>query len=267
MRSIETSNDELFHHLHTDGLLMLANCWDGGSARVAAAAGATALATSSAAVAWAHGFADGSHLPVDLLLQAARGIGRVSGLPLSVDIEDGYGDDPAAVATLVRQLAEAGVVGINIEDGSGPVDLLCRKIAAARGAAEQAGVRLYLNVRTDVYLRGLAPAGERVAETIRRAALYREAGASGLFVPGLAQEDEIAAVAQAVALPLNVMALPTLPPPARLRELGVRRLSAGSAIGEAGWSQVQQAVREFLATGRVTPGALGYGAINALMVA
>lgn len=264
-------NDELFHRLHADGLLMLANCWDGGSARVAAAAGAVALATSSAAVAWAHGYADGSHLPVDLLLATARGIGRVSSLPLSVDIEDGYSDDPAAVAALVRQLAEAGVVGINIEDGSGPVDLLCRKIAAINAAtsaaAQGAGVRLYLNVRTDVYLRSLAPAGERVAETLRRAALYRAAGASGLFVPGLAQEDEIAAVAQAAGLPLNLMALPTLPPPARLRELGVRRLSAGSSIGEAAWSLVQQSMRAFLATGRVTPGLLGYGGINALMLA
>ncbi|AVR96154.1 isocitrate lyase/PEP mutase family protein [Pseudoduganella armeniaca] len=260
-------NDELFHRLHSDGLLLLANCWDGGSARVAASAGAVALATSSAAVAWAHGYADGSHLPVELLLQTARGIGRVCGLPLTVDIEDGYGDDPVAVGALVRQLVEAGVVGVNIEDGNGSVELLCEKIAAARAAARAVDVHLYLNVRTDVYLRGLAPAGDRVAETLRRAALYRQAGASGLFVPGLAAEDEIAAVAQGAGLPLNVMALPSLPAPARLRELGVRRLSAGSAIGEATWSQVRRSVDEFLATGKVSPGALGYGAINALMVA
>ncbi|GGY86135.1 isocitrate lyase/phosphoenolpyruvate mutase family protein [Pseudoduganella plicata] len=260
------NNDELFHRLHADRLLMLANCWDGGSARLAQAAGAVALATSSGAVAWAHGYADGSHLPVDLVLATARAIGRVSPLPLTLDIEDGYSDDPAAVGALVRQLLDAGIVGINIEDGSGAVDLLCRKVAAIRAGTQSAGVRLFVNVRTDVFLRGLAPAGERVAETVRRGALYREAGASGLFVPGIADESDIAAVAAAVALPLNVMALPSLPPPDRLRELGVRRLSAGTAIGEAAFGQAQAAIGEFLASGRVTAPSPGYGTLNALMV-
>jgi len=261
------NKDELFNHLHTQGLLLLANCWDGGSARLAQAAGAVALATSSGAVAWSHGYADGSHLPVDLVLSTARAIGRVSALPLTMDIEDGYSDDPATVAALVRQLLDAGVVGINIEDGSGPVELLCAKAAAIRAAAQAAGVRLFINVRTDVFLRGLAPTGERVEETVRRGALYREAGASGLFVPGIADEGDIAAVAAAVPLPLNVMALPSLPSPQRLRELGVRRLSAGTAIGEAAFGLTQAAICEFLATGRVTAPSPGYGALNALMVA
>lgn len=260
------NNDELFHHLHTTGLLLLPNCWDGGSARLAQAAGAVALATSSGAVAWSHGYADGSHLPVELVPATARAIGRVATLPLTMDIEDGYSDDPAAVASLVRELLDAGVVGINIEDGAGPVDLLCHKLAAIRAGAQAAGVRLFVNVRTDVFLRALAPAGERVAETVRRAALYREAGASGLFVPGIADAGDIAAVVAAIGLPLNVMALPSLPPPSRLRELGVRRLSAGTAIGEAAFGQAQAAIAEFLATGRVTAPSPGYGALNALMV-
>lgn len=260
------TNDELFHRLHTEGLLLLPNCWDGGSARLAQAAGAAALATSSGAVAWSHGYADGSHLPVELVAATARAIGRVSDLPLTMDIEDGYSDDPVAVSALVRELLDAGAVGINIEDGSAPVDLLCRKLAAIGDAARQAGVRLFVNVRTDVFLRGLAPAGERVAETIRRGALYRDAGASGLFVPGIAQEADIAAVAAAVPLPLNVMALPSLPPPGRLQALGVRRLSAGTAIGEAAIGQAQAAILQFLASGRVTAPSPGYGAINALMV-
>ncbi|QGZ41995.1 2-methylisocitrate lyase-like PEP mutase family enzyme [Pseudoduganella flava] len=257
--------DDLFQALHEDGLLLLANCWDGGSARLAQAAGAQALATSSAAVAWSHGHADGSHLPVELLLATARGIGRVSDLPLTVDIEDGYSDDPAQVAALVRELIGVGVVGINIEDGGGPVELLCRKIAAVRAAA--AGTRLYINARTDVYLRGLAPAGERVSETIRRAALYRDAGASGLFVPGVSDEADIGALAGAIGMPLNVMALPQLPAPARLRELGVRRLSAGSATGEAAYAAAHEAIVAFLGSGAVAARSLGYGAINALMVA
>ncbi|WP_306394253.1 isocitrate lyase/PEP mutase family protein [Telluria beijingensis] len=259
------NHDELFHSMH-EGLLMLANCWDGGSARVAQAAGATALATSSAAVAWSHGYADGSHLPTDLLLATVRGIRRVSELPLSVDIEDGYGADPAGVAVLVRELIGAGIAGINIEDGNDAPELLASKIAIVREVADAAGVRLFINARTDVYLRGLADGDGKPAETIRRGALYRAAGASGLFVPGLRDEGEIAAIAAAVALPLNVMALPGLPAPERLRALGVRRLSAGSAIGEAAQGLVRDAAAAFLTTGRVEAPSPGYGAINALMV-
>lgn len=259
------NHDQLFHSMH-DGLLMLPNCWDGGSARVAQAAGATALATSSAAVAWSHGYADGSHLPTELLLATVRGIRRVSELPLSVDIEDGYSADPAGVAVLVRELIGAGVVGINIEDGGDAPELLASKIAIVREVADAAGVRLFINARTDVYLRGLADGAGKPAETIRRGELYRAAGASGLFVPGVSDEGDIAAVASAVALPLNVMAVPGLPALARLRALGVRRLSAGSAIGEAAQGLVRDAAANFLATGKVDAPSPGYGVINALMV-
>jgi 2-methylisocitrate lyase-like PEP mutase family enzyme len=258
--------DAQFHALHEDGLLLLANCWDGGSARLSQAAGARALATSSASVAWAHGYADGSRLPTDLLLATVRGVGRVSELPLTADIEDGYSAAPADVAALVRELIAAGVVGINIEDGGEPAELLARKIAAAREAASGAGINLYINARTDVFLRGLASETERVAETLRRAALYREAGASGLFVPGLANEADIRAIAAACGLPLNVMALPNLAAPAQLQAWGVRRLSAGSATGEAAFAAAHEAIGTFLAGGQVQARSLGYGAINALMV-
>ncbi len=258
------NNDELFHSLH-EGLLLLANCWDGGSARLAQAAGATALATSSAAVAWSHGYADGGHLPTGLLLATARGIARVSSLPLSVDIEDGYSSEPVEVAALVRELLAAGVVGINIEDGNGTPELLARKIAAVRAAADAAGVRLYINIRTDVYLRNLAAPPARAAEAIRRGEIYRNAGASGLFVPGVSDEADIAAIVAATAMPLNVMAVPNLPSLERLRALGVHRLSAGSAISEASWGLVRDATGLFLAEGRVAAVSPGYGTINALM--
>lgn len=258
------SDADLFHSLHDD-FLLLANCWDGGSARIAAAAGAQALATSSAAVAWSHGYADGYHLPNDLLLATARGIRRVSKLPLSVDIENGYSNDPVKVATLVRALLAEGVVGINIEDGNDTPELLGHKVAAVRAAADAAGVRLYINVRTDVYLRNLAENAGRVAETIRRGEIYRHAGASGLFVPGVRDEADIAAIVAGVPLPINVMALPQVPSPERLRALGVHRLSAGSAISEAALGVVRDAVATFLATGRVDAASPGYGTINALM--
>ncbi|PTL75961.1 isocitrate lyase/phosphoenolpyruvate mutase family protein [Vitiosangium sp. GDMCC 1.1324] len=265
---MRTRHDEIFHALHAEGLLMLSNCWDAGSARIAEAAGSKALATSSAAVAWSHGFADGSRLPTDLLLATVKGIKRVSELPLSVDIEDGYASDPERVAALVTELVQAGVVGINIEDGAEAPELLCRKIAAARRAAAAAGVNLYINARTDVYLRSLVDAGARVVETLRRAQLYKEAGASGLFVPGVREEADMSAIAAGCTLPLNVLVRPGFPSPERLAQLGVRRLSAGSDISETMFSFVSNSMRHFLQSGEIlAPPAptLNYPSLNALM--
>jgi 2-methylisocitrate lyase-like PEP mutase family enzyme len=257
-----------FQALHAEGLLLLANAWDAGSARLARAAGARAVATSSAAVAWAHGWPDGDALPQELLLQTVRAVAAAVDVPVSADIEGGYSDDPARVRELVGRVLEAGAVGINIEDGASDPALLCEKIAAARAEARARGVDLYVNARTDVWLRGLAAPGQRAAEAVRRGLLYREAGASGLFVPGATSEEDIAAVVGGVPLPVNVMARPGLPDVERLRALGVRRFSAGSAIGEAVQALALAMMRDFQATGRTqTYGvpAVSYPELNALM--
>ncbi|SFG11252.1 2-Methylisocitrate lyase, PEP mutase family [Duganella sp. CF458] len=259
-------NDTRFHALHQEGILLLANCWDGGTARIAALAGAQALATSSAAVAWGHGYADGSQLPTALLLETVRDIIRASALPLTVDIEDGYASDPEAVGQFVGQLVQAGVVGINIEDGGSPPELLARKIRAARTAAKAAGIDLYINARCDVYLRGLAEPGARVAETLRRAAVYQEAGASGLFAPGATDEGDIAALAKGTTMPLNLLARPNLPAPARLAALGVRRLSAGSAPAEVMMGRLKAYMERFHQTGAIDDEqTFHYGPLNQLM--
>jgi len=257
-----------FHALHAENLLLLANAWDAGSARLAQAAGARAIATSSAAVAWAHGWPDGDALPAELLLHTVHGIAGAVDVPVSADIEGGYSDDPARVGELVGRVLEAGAVGINIEDGADDPALLCAKIAAARAEAQARGVGLYINARTDVWLRGLASPERRAEEAVRRGGLYREAGASGLFVPGITSEADIAAVVKGVSMPVNVMARPALPELERLRALGVRRYSAGSSIGETVNALALAMMRDFLATGRVqTYGvpALSYPELNALM--
>lgn len=257
-----------FHQLHADALLLLANAWDAGTARLAQAAGARAVATSSAAVAWAHGWPDGDALPVELVLQTTRAVAGAVDLPVTVDIEGGYSDDPARVGDLVGQLVAAGAVGINIEDGGAAPALLADKIAAARAAAAARGVDLYINARTDVWLRGLAEPGRRVTEALARAARYRAAGASGLFAPGIVDEAEIATLAGDCGLPLNVLAWTGLPDAARLRALGVRRLSAGSAISEATQGLVLGMMKQFLATGALDGGDTGpldYRAVQALM--
>ena len=257
-----------FHALHADGLLRLPNAWDAGSARLAQAAGARAIATSSAAVAWAHGWPDGDLLPVQLLLQTTRAVAGATDLPVTIDIEGGYSDEPVRVGALVTELIEAGAVGINIEDGSKDPALLCAKIAAARAAADQAGVDLFINARIDVWLRGLVPAAERVAETLARSARYRDAGANGLFAPGITDAGEIGALVAGTDMPVNVLAWTGLPDAGLLQALGVRRLSAGSGISEAMHGHVLAMMREFVASGRVDPAAARpatYGEVQALM--
>jgi 2-methylisocitrate lyase-like PEP mutase family enzyme len=254
-----------FQTLHADGLLLLANAWDAGSARLAQAAGAPAVATSSAAVAWAHGWPDGDALPAQLVLETTRAVADAVDVPVTVDIEGGYSDDPIRVGDLVSALVGAGAVGINIEDGGSDPALLVTKIAAARKAAAAHGVDLYINARTDVWLRALVEPARRVEETLARAARYRAAGANGLFAPGITDAGEIAAL---VAMPINVLAWTGLPAIDRLRSLGVRRLSAGSAISEAMHGVVLGMMREFLATGRLDGSGLApltYGDLQALM--
>jgi 2-methylisocitrate lyase-like PEP mutase family enzyme len=263
-------HDQQFHALHQEGLLLLANCWDAGTARLAMHAGSKALATSSAAVAWSHGYADGGQLPPELLLSTVRAIVRVADVPLTVDIEDGYASDPAAVAALAREVVRAGAVGINIEDGADAPQRLCEKIAAIRRAAGEEGVNLYINARTDPFLRPLMAPQERVAEVLRRAALYREAGASGLFAPGVRDEADIAAIAAGCGMPLNVLVRPGFPSVQRLQALGVRRLSAGSDIAEMADSYIAHAMGEFLRSGAIAghnAPVLGYPQLNALMAA
>lgn len=224
--------------------LLLANGWDAASAKLFEKSGAPAVATSSAAVAWALGYPDGSALPTDELVAAVRRITRVLSVPLTVDIEDGYSDDAAAVATLAQRIADAGAVGINIEDGAEAPALLADKIRAIRAATQS--TPLFVNARTDVFLRGLAPAGEAVAMTLERLHLYRDAGTDGVFVPGLAATDDARAVATAIPLPLNLMLVPKLPSVADLFAAGVRRISAGPAPFRVAYGAAQDAVDAFL---------------------
>lgn len=264
----QSSRAEAFQGLHErDTPLILPNAWDAGSARLMEHIGCEAVATTSAGVAWAHGYQDGDQIPVGLLATAVENMTRVIAVPLSVDIESGYSETPAEVASTVTRVMDAGAVGINIEDGSGSPALLCRKIEATRRAAERAGVSLFINARTDVFLRGLVAEPERSLEVIRRAELFRAAGADGIFVPLLADTASIRAIAAESGLPLNVMACPGLPPVAELGPLGVRRLSAGAAIAEAVFASVKELAATFLRDGDsdvATAGGMPFPDVNAL---
>jgi 2-methylisocitrate lyase-like PEP mutase family enzyme len=248
-------------------LLILANAWDGASAKLIEALGAKAIATTSAGVAWSHGFPDGEVLPVRLLVTTVADITRCVRLPVTVDVEGGYSSDPIAVGETVAGVIEAGAVGINLEDGTASPEVLCAKIERVKEVSVRLGVDLFVNARTDVYLRSLAPPEKASEETLARARLYRQAGCDGLFVPGLRESAAIKRIAEGCGLPLNVMALPGLPAAVELRALGVRRLSAGSALAQATWGQVRTAGEAFLRTGDSTSlfeAALTFTDLNAL---
>jgi 2-methylisocitrate lyase-like PEP mutase family enzyme len=257
-----------FRSLHANGVLILANAWDAGSARVIENAGAKALATTSAGLAWSCGYPDGNALPADVLVGAIASIARVIQVPLTADIEGGYSSDPDKVSDLVLRVINAGAAGINIEDGSGSVDLLCAKIESIRARVQNAGVDVFVNVRTDVYLRGLVEKENRLSEILRRAAAYQTAGADGIFVPALAEPDEIRQLCTHVSLPINLMAVPGLPLLAELKSLGVKRLSAGSAIAQAVFGQTQHLAKEFLESGNAaalfTAGSADFRTLNAI---
>lgn len=261
-----------FQALHAKGeLLILANVWDAGTARLVESCGAQALATSSAAVAWSCGYADSSALPPRVLAEAVRSIVRVIAVPLTVDAEDGYADDPAEVARTVAILMEAGAVGINIEDRAGPPERLAAKIEAVRAMAAKVGVDLFINARCDLFLR-TPDKSDIVEDVIRRAERYRQAGCSGLFVPRLSDPAMIRTIVEAIdPLPLNLMAVPGLADRAGLRALGVRRLSAGSAPAEAAYGLAKRLAADFLADGRsdalFRPENTSWGAMNALFAA
>jgi 2-methylisocitrate lyase-like PEP mutase family enzyme len=268
---------DLFHSLHTreSRPLVLANAWDVASALLVEEAGAEAVATTSAGVAWSLGAPDGDRLDRDRALDLIARIAAAVRVPVTADIESGFGDTPEALAETVRAVIEAGAVGVNIEDtvrdGAAPAlrpaGEQAARIAAARAAADAAGVPLYINARVDVYLRGSGDPESRLAATLERAAAYRDAGASGIFVIGPADPDTIAALVKGAGLPLNVFGGPGAPPVGELAALGVARVSVGSDLAAAAYAVARRAARELYESGTYTAlaGGVEFGELNALL--
>ncbi|MFI9724295.1 isocitrate lyase/phosphoenolpyruvate mutase family protein [Streptomyces sp. NPDC052396] len=250
MTSTQTDRARLFHSLHTPTHpLALANAWDVASALVIEAAGAPAIATTSAGVAWSLGSPDGDTLARDQALNLISRITTAVSVPVTADIEGGYGQDAAGVAETVAGVLEAGAVGVNIEDGNRPPAELAARLTAARGVAERAGVRLFLNARTDTYRLGLGDPATRFKETLERARVYVDAGADGIFVPGVTDSATITALAADISVPLNIMAGPGAPDVAGLGALGVARVSLGAGVARAAFAAARRAAQELYGTG------------------
>ncbi|WP_370109623.1 isocitrate lyase/phosphoenolpyruvate mutase family protein [Streptacidiphilus sp. MAP12-33] len=266
---------QLFRSLHTPGSpLLLANAWDLGSARIIADAGARAVATTSAGVAWGQGTADGNNLSADDMVALVARIAAVVDMPLSADLESGYGKDPAGVAETVTRIVAAGAVGVNIEDTHSetvsplrPTDEQAERIAAARVAADAAGVALFVNARVDTYFHGVGGEADLLGETLARARAYVDAGADGVFVPWVTDLAVVAALAEGIDVPLNILAGPGAPSVAEFAKAGAARISLGSSMASAAYGVAHRASRELFTSGTYAAlaGGVGYAELNALM--
>ena len=228
----QTEKAKRFAELHVKGApLVLYNAWDAGSAKFILNAGAKAIATSSWAVAEAQGYRDGEAIPIEFAEQIIARIAAT--IDVTVTVEGGYSEDDGELANNITRLLDLGVIGINFEDrvvkGSGLYDInrQARRIAAIRKAAEQKGVALFINARTDLFLSQDGDPARSMGEALDRAKAYAAAGASGFFIPGLQDDALIGRISEGATLPVNVMVMDGVPPADRLSELGISRISYG----------------------------------------
>lgn len=243
---------ERFHSYHVRGQpLVLFNIWDVGRAKAVESTGARALATSSWAMA--NGYEDGERMPLDLAIENLARIVRATDVPVTIDLESGYGGEPDAVARTVERSIEAGAVGCNLED-SDPATRALRSISEqvariehARKAAKAKQLRYFINVRSDVFLARTTPQAndeERIATVLERSKAYAAAGADSLFVPGLINGASIKRVAEESSLPLNVGFDDEAPPLPELASLGIARLSRGPRPYISMMKKLEEAARE-----------------------
>jgi 2-methylisocitrate lyase-like PEP mutase family enzyme len=246
--------------------LLLPNAWDVASAVAIAGAGAAAIATTSAGVAWSLGVPDGADLGAERAAAVVERICAAVDVPVSADIEGGYGSTPDAVAATTTAVVRAGAVGVNLEDRSGSglfaEAAQAERLAAARAAADALGVPVWLNARTDVYLTGAGG----LEEARRRSEAYAAAGADSLFVPGLIDPAAIAELA-AGPLPIAVMVWAGAPAVAELAAAGAVRISLGSAIAQAAYAVAARATAELLGVGTydTTADGIPYGDLNSAL--
>jgi 2-methylisocitrate lyase-like PEP mutase family enzyme len=216
-------------------ILVLPNAWDAASARIYEEAGFPAIGTTSAGIAFSMGLPDGERIRFEEMMIAVSRITSSVRVPVSADIEAGFGRTAEATAGSCREVLDAGAVGVNLEDASGDagrplVDsvLHSEKVRAARETAAKERIHLVINARTDVFLRSVGEPQTRLAEAVRRANAYRDAGADCLFVPGVSDSETIERLVREIGAPINILAGPETPPVSQLEQIGVRRVSLGS---------------------------------------
>jgi 2-methylisocitrate lyase-like PEP mutase family enzyme len=249
--AVSASKADTLRRLHVEGpMLVLPNAWDAGSARIFVEAGFPALATTSAGIAFSLGLPDGERISRDEMLAAVSRITRRISVPITADMEAGYGQTPDAVAETVRRVIDAGAVGMNLEDRMEEKHLIdfplaVERVRAVRKAADATGVRLVLNARTDAFEAPEIPRDKRLAEAVRRGNAFREAGADSVFVPFVGDRGTIEQLVQQIRAPLNILGTPNAPTLKEMAALGVRRVTFGSAPMRATLGLVRRMAREW----------------------
>jgi len=254
--------------------LVLVNAWDVGSARIVEQAGFPAIATTSAGIAFACGFPDGQKIPPDLMMATIARIAGAVSVPVTADVEAGYGTSPESAARAAANVIESGAVGMNFEDATGDAEhrladlsLQVERIRAIRERAAKIHVALVLNARTDVYLLQVGEAAKRYDETLRRLRAFCDAGADCVFVPGLRDAPTIARLVQDMNCPVNILAVPDAPSVSQLAALGVKRISLGSGPMRSSLGLLRRLAEEVKSAGTYTnmKGAPSHAEINDLM--
>jgi 2-methylisocitrate lyase-like PEP mutase family enzyme len=235
-------------------ILALPNAWDVVSARILEEVGHPAIATSSAAMAFSLGYPDGQRISRREMLDAVAKITRAVRVPVTADLESGYGKTPEEIADFTKAMVASGAVGLNFEDVTGDdesthvaLGLQVQKIRAIRETAAALGVPVVINARTDVYLMPIGPETTRFERTVERLHAYRDAGADCLFVPGLCDREIIAKLVKALDAPLNILASAGCPSLDELEKMGVARVSAGSSAMRAAMGAFQRVAKDWLA--------------------
>ena len=264
---------KLFQQFHLGPqILVIANAWDAGSARVFEDAGIRAVGTGSAGIAFSHGYPDNERIPRDVILGATREIVNAVKVPVTADILTGLGHTIEAVVATVKEIIAIGAVGVNIEDGTDDGHLIAmdeqvEKIRAVCSAVKVSGVPIVVNARTDSFWLKLGDAKENLRASIERANRYREAGADCLFVPAVTDRATIKTLVQQIDGPINILTVPGCPPIAELQQLGVRRVSEGSGPMRATMMLTRRIAEELQRTGTYTrfhDDAIAYAEANKL---
>lgn len=268
---------ELLRKLHAGPrVLVLPNAWDVASARVLEELGYPAIATTSAGVAFSLGYPDGQRVSRDEMLEVVARISRAVRVPVTADMEAGYGTTTKDMAETAKTIVAAGAVGLNFEDVIGDTEssqvdtaLQTEKIRTIREASASAGVPLVINARTDIYLMPVGPEATRYERTVARLRAYRAAGADCVFPPGVKERGLIEKLVKAVEAPLNILVTPGCPPIAELEKLGVARASIGSGVMRSALGLVRRIGKELLETGTYAStfeGAIPFAEVNALLM-
>jgi 2-methylisocitrate lyase-like PEP mutase family enzyme len=271
----QKSKANAFRAMHRGGkILSLPNAWDVASARVFEDAGFGAMATTSAGVAFSLGYPDGQKITREEMLARVGRISRAVGVPVTADVESGYGNRPEDAGRTALEVIEAGAVGMNLEDVMedqalplAELSSQVEKIRAVKEAALKTGVLLVLNARTDVYLKEVGAPGSRYDETIRRLVAYRDAGADCVFVPGLRDTETIGRLVRDVQCPVNILGGPGSPSVPELEKLGVARVTVGSSAMRATLGLVRRIAEELKSSGTYATlgGGIAYGDVNRML--